>query len=601
MIATWDDMLARGPSWLWLTHGMRNGDIYHVCGLAAAFKAAHGADTPIRLLMHPIQSPSLANLYADQFEEIAAVSLPDPLESWAPFPRVAGRGAFEMNAPIFLHSDLNPRTRHLTEFLAENRIPWMALYRHALGLADDAEFMPPSLNASNVALARTLCDDSGVVPGRTAVLFPYAQSFAVASLGHFAALAQRLSDAGWAVFTSVAGPEEPVAGTRPISIPFAILPDVVERAGWGIAVRSGICDIVAPTRARKTFVFRSRKELAQWGVASMGLCRDAHEISFDFGLQTPDAFCAAVMAGSEIQPALPGVRRLSDRMDQSGVASVSFVEAQRRVASGDAGSPGWTGGSGGLRVLDLPSRADPRWGELLTDVLEGLDRDHPDLAWSACRDHAGPDAFEEIEREALRRGTYAAAGFQHTVLGLEAGSLAARLPPWTRDSVIAAEPMTADKVVLCEARARPEGLAFADGMRPLSFGGVQLLLGWALLEVWGIWSCGGRCMLKVTLDDPVDDGFALRLEVIAALSEAFPVLAMTIGINGTPCGRASVRLHEPGVLDIAVPAEVARSARTFFIELAFDHILSPTEQGLGEDGRALGIGLRSVELLRDVN
>ncbi len=92
--------------------------------------------------------------------------------------------------------------------------------------------------------------------GKTVVLSPYANTpEEVVTDKIWVEIAERLKEEGYDVCTNVAGKEEPISGTKGIFIPYDRLLDFINKAGFFIGVRSGLCDIISSSTANKVILF----------------------------------------------------------------------------------------------------------------------------------------------------------------------------------------------------------------------------------------------------------------------------------------------------------------------------------------------------------
>jgi hypothetical protein len=607
----WERLSARGPGWYWMGTHLRNGDMYHVCSLARRFQETHGRTLPIYLVAGLRPQMAVASCFSDYFAEIILGTefLGSGREEWAEFFRVSGLPAFGPNTPILLHPGFAeaPRGRGIDLFATSNDLTWMPLYNRILQLDANAEPVAPAYHDHVAREAESLCRSAGVIPGRSVLLFPYAQSFDVPALNHFAALAVRLKQQGLEVFTSVAGDEVPVEGTQPLFLPFAVLREVAEYAGWIVAIRSGICDITASGRCRKSFIFRIGKELPTWGVNAMNLCRDAIEIPFHVGLQTPDAFCDLVLndRGSELRSVGPA--RLSDRLEQQlpgRVSSRSFVELQRDPDSLHlllpAAGPLRDVGARVFRFTDVPARDHPRWSTLVDRFLQSVARaeDSMPRTYYVCRDHGHFDFFEEVDPAFLLSGQYRAADVFHTVLVVENGMLDALLPEPVRGHVLPIEPSLTGQAI--DVGAQAEGYAFSTYLRyqrPFSLSGIQLIDGWEDVEVWGAWSRGRRGSLKFAFSETPQTAFGLFVACRGSLTSAFPRTHYNVRVNGRLVWSGAWEVQTNSrVLRIEVPVELAVTGRLFRLDFEIEEVRSPRQLGLTDDDRQLGIALHWIRL-----
>ncbi len=619
LVETWKRVRREhGHGWYWLFH-QQNGDLYHGCSLAAAFRLHHAVHLPMRLVVRSHLQLGVAELFRDQFETIIVEpGLAALADDWKAFRDELNLGPFSPETPIVLHPHCNPEIYELDPMLFENRLTWMQLYKHVLRLPADVEPIPPPRRADLAQEALALCAQNGVAPGRSTILFPYARSMNVSALQHMEALGKQFEQRGRTVFTSVAGAETPVPGTRPIFIPFQLLIDVAEHAGWTVAVRSGIDDVLSSARCRKTSVYPNMDMVRLWDLGGMGLCRDAQQIAFDFSTRTPADFCACVLSGPWDSGALRP-RTLSDELEDAigreNFTTFSFVDLQR-----DASFVNRTAGEiaarlrpkgrlpfarrvrgerSVIRLTDIPPRGHPRWGEFISQALRTLfgDADGRDLRFYACRDSIGRDFLEELDRPGLLQGLYVAARYDHTLLVVRGDPLE-RLPSRIGKRVLKIERLPQAVQIDTSGRHGMSAITrYIDTNRPMSCDGLQLIDGWFEPEPFGIWTKGLRTTFKLAFETRPQDGFRVVLNCGVALSPSFPRLNVLVRVNGVCVGgEALVAGLSPAELTISVPQAVATGAEVFWIELAFAEIYSPAQQGAGDDRRALGLGVVSVRI-----
>ena len=168
-----------------------------------------------------------------------------------------------------------------------------------------------------------------------------------------------------------------------------------------------------------------------------------------------------------------------------------------------------------------------------------------------------------------------------------AASGAALLGPWAFDE---ADP---DQALLAEALRREawrdafRARVARDGGGSVSAAGADALLsfGWSLPEAWGVWADGPDALL----DLPLPEGrWRVELDVRAFPPHGAPrILAAQDGAV-----LAEARIAAEDTLRLAVEAG-AEGARVTF---ALPDVVSPVSIGLGEDARALSLGLVSVDI-----
>lgn len=92
--------------------------------------------------------------------------------------------------------------------------------------------------------------------GRTVLLSPYANTTHGITDDAWIKLARDLTEEGYDVCTNVSGKDEKeIEGTRAVFIPYSMLIDFLDRAGGFVGLRSGLCDIVSGSKAKKIVLY----------------------------------------------------------------------------------------------------------------------------------------------------------------------------------------------------------------------------------------------------------------------------------------------------------------------------------------------------------
>ena len=153
----------------------------------------------------------------------------------------------------------------------------------------DADVLPrhPQLQDRSKELERII-SEKGLVRGRTVLFAPYADTLTELPFDFWKELACRLQDKGYVVCTNLGSKEETeVEGTVGINFPLDIAPHLVNWMGGFIGVRSGFCDVISGTDARKVILydkanlFFHASAYDYFSLKAMHLSEDAVEIQFD--------------------------------------------------------------------------------------------------------------------------------------------------------------------------------------------------------------------------------------------------------------------------------------------------------------------------------
>jgi hypothetical protein len=594
-----DELRTRGDAWLWFGTAMRHGDMYHACSLAGAFQQRHGFDLPIRLVVNTFPAESVAGIFDHRIASIdVAPHLNPTADEWREFLRRRELPAFGPNTPLILHPHRNPATSELNEFIASNGLVWGQLYKNTLHLPSDVEPEAPPARPYRTARARELLSANELRLGRSMILFPYAQSFPVTATAHFERLAEKASSEGWDVATSVAPGEAPIPNTKPVFIPFEILLEVVQEAGWVVAVRSGICDITATARCIKSFIFRHKVELPIWGIDALDLARDAQQLVVPFQLVTPRAFSEQIFKGKGEAPTIAR-RTLSDLVTddrEDDTVTLDFASLTRNRVSTP---PRAMRRSGRLeRIVNVPRRFHPRFESHIESLIDELGRrPSKDARFYTCRDAVrGLDFFEEVDFSSLKSGRYAASDKWHTIVATDKGGLAARLK-------LTAQRRLLERSCLGLGHVQSIGAAFGtqphldlvNGDRPIDIGGLQLLKGWSDLEAWGIWSEGDESVLKFTIAEPPTSVVTLSLQAKVLVTQADGELKLESFVNGRHVTSLRAREHAFVELNVGITPDLLAS-RTGYVQFCHAGARSPAQLGPAQDPRRIAFGLISATL-----
>jgi hypothetical protein len=279
--------------WVFTTKGLKNGDLYMSLTLMEPFKRMVANWEPMTIIVTSKQHASILLMFPGIFEtehqapELADVS-PDELRAWC---QSRGANKFAHGNLIYLHPT------HFTygpfNLMAAPTTPplsYIDLSKMGLRIPSRAPLELPTITDMMCREAEVLARSVGLVTGRSVILFPYAQSSPQSANEHLATFATYARTAGFRVFTSVAGEERPVDGTTPVFIPFNVLLPFCELAGYVLALRSGISDIVSSGDLRKLFVYATKVEVYYYSVIDMGTAESASELVFSFDVSSPSEF-----------------------------------------------------------------------------------------------------------------------------------------------------------------------------------------------------------------------------------------------------------------------------------------------------------------------
>ena len=159
--------------------------------------------------------------------------------------------------------------------------------KFVFGLPDEVKPEHPLLPNVDSKLD-AIFQEKHLQPGNTVVLSPFSNTLADLSNEFWVGLAKGLLKEGFTVCTNSGGKGEPaVEGTEAVFCSLEIAPQFVEKAGYFVGVRSGFCDIISGTKAKKIILYDARNRFFNtsayeyFNLKTMELCEDAIEIQFE--------------------------------------------------------------------------------------------------------------------------------------------------------------------------------------------------------------------------------------------------------------------------------------------------------------------------------
>jgi len=127
-----------------------------------------------------------------------------------------------------------------------------------------------------------------LVYGKTVILSPYSNTLSDLPYTFWEALASELANRGYWVITNRGRKTEPaIMGTEGVFFPLDVAPQLVEKAGAFIGIRSGFCDVISGAKAKKVILYDADNRFYMgsafeyFSLKTMGLCDDAVEYEFD--------------------------------------------------------------------------------------------------------------------------------------------------------------------------------------------------------------------------------------------------------------------------------------------------------------------------------
>lgn len=125
----------------------------------------------------------------------------------------------------------------------------------------------PKLNQEN---SDYLFEKYNLKKGRTVIIAPYSNSVDQMDIELFREIVDRLIENGFSVCTNIAGKEEALSNTTGIFLPYINSIDFVNKAGYFIGARSGLCDVISTTSAKMVVLYR-KDTYKHFSLVEMGL------------------------------------------------------------------------------------------------------------------------------------------------------------------------------------------------------------------------------------------------------------------------------------------------------------------------------------------
>lgn len=146
---------------------------------------------------------------------------------------------------------------------------------------------------ANIEKIRNLNKKYHLIPGKTVLLAPYANSLNMLPMEFWIKLAKKLNNLGYRVCTNSFGKDEPIIeGTCGLALEYNDLIAFLEQAGAVISLRSGLSDCISSAKCKKIILYPKQQLYEIMGgigsskdyfsLNNMKLCDDAIEYEIDF-------------------------------------------------------------------------------------------------------------------------------------------------------------------------------------------------------------------------------------------------------------------------------------------------------------------------------
>lgn len=175
---------------------------------------------------------------------------PEQVQALLDFARVFG---FERINIKLLHTGY-VHFRIWSRMLTYVGITWMEHYRELFELPQNSEITVEKLH-SDIQINQ-IFKTNQLIPGKTVVLSPYANTMRQFKEEFWSTLAENLLSLGFCVCTNVGTSREcAVLNTVPVYVEIENINDFVESAGYFIGIRSGLCDVICSCDCMKIILY----------------------------------------------------------------------------------------------------------------------------------------------------------------------------------------------------------------------------------------------------------------------------------------------------------------------------------------------------------
>lgn len=264
-----------------LPHGI--GDACFVCGFAGSFLEKHGPGLGVAIVKK--SQKEIPKLYSSSIHRIVVLKESE-IRRMVQYIGSGKRGRLFIAHPLF-HCNSNFLESHL------GREGWTLLdiYRKFLDIPQNQSLVKPTINQSQKNRVEATFRRAKLIAGKTVILLTEAVSIKMPiPITFWELVAHKLKEKGYCVATNIVENTKTIAGTTPLSVPLDQVISMAELAGWIIAVRSGLCDLISFSQSNKLSVLYPKHKwyagtcLTGASLKTMGLSNDVYE--YEVGEET---------------------------------------------------------------------------------------------------------------------------------------------------------------------------------------------------------------------------------------------------------------------------------------------------------------------------
>lgn len=262
---------------------------YFICGLyLESFLTKHDISNYVFLVPDSGGERKVARLFRAYRHHTMEIKYINPIRMFASF-----LAEDCINIHYFHHGYQNPNNLSVSAFsipmTGHNGLNMVDFYLSCgLDLDEGAEKSVPQFVTDRDAVNKWF-EHNGLPQGKTVLISPYSTGLKKYDIPKefWVRLASRLKNMGYTSVTNCAGTEKCIKGTIALSIPYDQIVPFLEKAGYFIGIRSGLCDIIAGAHCKKVILhtyeakwWRDGMSIPYTGLNNMGLCDDAVELEY---------------------------------------------------------------------------------------------------------------------------------------------------------------------------------------------------------------------------------------------------------------------------------------------------------------------------------
>ena len=268
---------------IYVEHYPGTGDVYITCALLQKYHREHHGETKYILTVVGGGSVKIAKLLGVKEVVLLSQKESDAMISYSRFVRKLP------NFKILHYSPIEVHTRILDNLASYNDLDFMKMYLSVVFdnmIWEDAVQFP---EFENDDIIDEYFDEKGLKKGKTVVLFPNANTIEDLPWHCWEHFARRVRELGFTVCTNVEPDGDIISGTCDVFVPYPHLKSFVEKAGYMVSLRSGVCDIIADSECYK-FILYPTPNVYKFGIGTiydyfslkkMGIGKKVYEYEFE--------------------------------------------------------------------------------------------------------------------------------------------------------------------------------------------------------------------------------------------------------------------------------------------------------------------------------